>query len=275
MAWLDGWSYRVPVAVVNSGPAATVDVSIPIPGDWDLFWTTIDTSGNELRLCSADGFTVLTYQIAGASPSWSKANRTGRLEIDGLTADNAAASVILVWLYFGNSGASSAAGSFVAASAVDGYIHNARPVGWVCVHRPHEPGTTRPVARVQKTVGERIYIWHDLTALLERRRDDAGDSDLWEEVWQVVSLITNGSSGQAAMIEQAATRFLEIMDGGRRRFFVGMIAKAGTTGTNYTIEPVIDTYVPELTISSGLLVAGEYRTIEPRALLTVEDVDEA
>ena len=57
MAWLDGWKYRVPVAVNNSVPAATVDVSIPIPGDWDLFWDTIDVLGE------VDTNTV--YQITG------------------------------------------------------------------------------------------------------------------------------------------------------------------------------------------------------------------
>ena len=60
MAWLDGWLYRMPIAIDNTTAAATHDVTIPIPGDLDLFWDTIDSLGDELRLTNADGITVLT-----------------------------------------------------------------------------------------------------------------------------------------------------------------------------------------------------------------------
>lgn len=274
MAWLDGWKYRVPVAVNNSGPAATVDVTIPIPGDWDLFWDTIDASGNELRLTAADGITVVTYQIAGSAPAWNRTNKAGRLEIDGLTADSNAASVVLCWLYFGNTGAASGAGSFVAASAVEGYIHAVRPRGFVVPARPVEPGTTRPLARIQKTVGEQFLVWFEMRGMLEHRRDDSGDSRVWEEVFQVVHVVEDGGVAQAGLITQNRTRFTEVLDGPARGFYVGVFVKAGTTATNYTIAPVIDTVAPEIRIDTGVLYLDEYRILEPRAMLMVKDLSE-
>ena len=273
MAWLDGWKYRVPVAVNNSVPAATVDVSIPIPGDWDLFWDTIDASGVEIRVTYADGITAATYQL-GASPAFNRTNKTGVIELDGLTADNATASVVLCWLYFGQTGASTGAGSFVAASAVAGYIQRTRPSGFVVPARPVEPGTTRPMARVQKTVGEQFLVWFEMRGMLEHRTDDSGDSRVWEEVFQVVSVVSAAGTPDATLTTVSRTRFAEVLEGGRPAFYVGIFVKAGTTATNYTIEPVIDTVAPEITYDAGALALGEYRILEPRAMLSVKDITE-
>jgi hypothetical protein len=272
MAWLDGWRKRVPVAIDNGTPTSTLDASIPIPDDWDDFWGSVDTDGDEIRLTAADGVTVLTYQI-GASPAWSKANRTGVLEVDNMGADNAAASVIVAWLYWDNAGAASAAGSFTAASARNGYIHNGEPRGFVVPARPIEPGSTRPVSRLQKAVGEAIYVWFELRGMLERRVTPYGDSRLWEEPFQIVAAAT-AAGAPAAIVTVNKTRLVETLEGGRRQLFVGIKVSGGASGTSYTLEPVIDTVAPELRIDTGVLYFDEYRTIEPRAILTVYDASE-
>ena len=274
MGWLDGYKYRVPVAVDNGGPAAAVDVTIPLPDDWDLFWSTIDASGVELRITKADGKTVATYQLA-SSPAFNRTTKVGTIEVDNLESDVTAASVVLCWLYFGNTGASSGAGSFVAAAARTGFIHPVQPRAYVVQGRPSPPGSTRPVERVQKTVGEQILIWFEMRSMLEHRMDESGDSHVWEEVWQVLNVVTLAGATQATLITQNRTRFVESRDpGGRSRFFVGVLVKAGTTAVDYTVEPVITTMAPEVVLDTGALIQGTYRVLEPRALLSVYDVSE-
>lgn len=272
MAWKDGgWKYRIPIAIDNSTPSALVDVQIPIPEDFDLFWDTIDTAGDELRITQADGITDATYQL-GASPAWSKANRTGIIELDGFTADGTDAGVVLGWLYWGLSGAGNGEGSFTVSTPVNGYLHMGAPAILGGGQRPI-PGSSRPERRIQKTVGERIYIWFELRNQLERRSRKYAKKFFWEEVQRVVSTISTGGSTTptSTMAEAASTRFVETPAGA---FYVGVIVKAGTTATDYTIEPVIKTFAPEITIDTGALVQGQYRTLEPRALLRVEDIDE-
>ena len=270
MAWLDGWLYRVPIAIDNTTPGATNDVSVPIPGDLDHFWGIIDTAGDELRMTNADGITLLTYQIASATPSWSVANKTGRLEADAVLCDGTDAGVCLIWLYYGNDGASAAAGSFTASGAVDGFIHAAKPGAFVVDAGEVKAGTSKPLRRIQKTIGERIYVWFELRRLLEKRTTASGEKLLWEEVQRVVSAVSDGGGLETTMVEQDKTRFVETSD----KFYVGFVIKAGTE-TDFTIEPIVKTYAPETSIDAGVLVQSAYRILEPRALLTVKDLDEA
>jgi hypothetical protein len=274
MGWLSGgWKYRVPVAVNNSVPAALVDVSIPIPEDWDLFWDTIDASGIELRITKADGITATVYQL-GAAPAFNRTNKVGRIEVDDLLADVGAASVMLCWLYFGNTGAVTGAGTFVAAAAVIGYIHTARPRGYVLQGRPHVPGSTRPPERVQKGSTEEVFVWFELRGMLELRPTESSDALVWEEVWQVTSRVDLAGAARAEMITQDRTRFVEMQGDGRLLFFVGLYVKAGTSPNNYTLRPLIETFAPETAESSGAMVQSAYRVLEPRALLSIYDVSE-
>lgn len=269
MAWLDGWAKRVPVAVINTGPAAVVEVLIPIPDDWDDFWTTIDTAGNEMRITAADGVTVEDYNWAG-SPGWSKANRTGSVEVYTLAASGTA-GVALCWLYYGYSGANGATSSGTLSAPVDGYIHQGRPRGLTTQARPAQSGSTRPVARFQKTSDETTYIWLEVRGMLDGRISESGDSLLWEEVQYVTMEVTIAGATQAALFTQSGTRFIETPRG----FFIGVKVKAGTSGTDYTVEPAITTWAPEITIDAGSLTGGSYRTLNPRAVLSVYDISEA
>lgn len=272
MAWLDGWSYRIPVAIDNSGAAGTVDAAIAIPDDWDHFWDAIDTDGDEIRLTSADGTELLTYQWS-SSPAFNKANRAGLIEIDAMTADGTNASMILIWLYYGNTGAASGAGSFtLATSAVDGFIYLGRPSGYLAQGRPPTPGTTQPETRLQKSSTEEVRVWLEVRRLMETRHRKAAGSLLWEEPHKIVSSIVNSSgTPQAAMIDQAATRFVEILSGPGRGLWVGLLWKAGTTATNYTFVPSVYTYAPEVTVNGTALEAGINRLLQPRIYLAVND----
>lgn len=271
MGWLDGWGKRIPIAVDNSTPSALNDVLAPVPGDLDEFWDTIDASGFEIRVTESDGITAVTaYQWSG----FNKTNKAGAVEIDGLTCHASDAGVCLAWLYYDKTGASDGSSAFTPAGQVSGYIHGSQPSGFVVRSQQVKAGAPRPAARIQKTVGEAVYVWFEVRGLLEKRQTESSGSLIWEEIQRVVSAITDGGTPQAGMVSASKTRFIEIATGPLRGFYVGVYVQAGTTATNYTIEPVFSTYAPEITISGSALVFGPYRTLEPRALLRVEDIDE-
>lgn len=266
MGWLDGWDFRIPIAVDNTGSAATVDVVAPIPEDLDHFWDEIDSSGDEIRVTSADGITPQTYQWSG----FNKTNKTGDIEIDNLTADSSNATTILVWLYYGNTGAASTASSFTAAtSAVDGHIHSGKPAQYIASGAPIKQGLTQPENPLQKNTTDEVLVWIEMRAMLEGRRRKSGESLLWEEVHRVqVQVLNNAGADQSSLYTADRTRFVETPNG----FYVGVYVKAGTTATNYTIAPKIWTYAPESTIDAGSLGAGVYRILQPRVFLSVRDV---
>lgn len=273
MGWLAGWSYRVPIAVDNTTPAATSDVQAPIPADWDHFWDAIDASGNEIRVTQADGFTPVGYQWA-STPAFSKTNTTGLLEIDNLTCDGTNAGMCVAWLYYGNSGASDGSSSFTASTPVDGFIQANRPGAFSLIAQPVRPGVPQPPVRFQKTTSERIVLWINVSRLLERRTTESAGHLEWEEVKLVSYLVqdSGGTDDSGTMAEAAETRFVEVPSGRDRGFWIGMIAKAGTED-NYSIQPTIRTVAPEIDISGTAMVLGNYRILSPRAYLTVKDID--
>lgn len=268
MAWLDGWSYRIPIAIDNTTAAATVNVSAPVPEDFDHFWDTIDTSGDEIRVTGADGFEVLTYAWA-SSPAFNKTNKVGTLEIGTMNADGTNNTMVLAWLYYGNSGAASGAGSPSTTSQVNGYIYLGKPKRFVVSGEPVTQGLTQPTAPLQKGTAEDVYIWVEMRGALESRVRKSGERYLWEEVHRVeVTAEDDAGNPITSVYVEDKTRFVET----ERGFYVGVKVDAGSDGTKYTIIPKIWTYAPEITIDAGSLVAGNHRILEPRVFLAVTDV---
>src|SRR5690349_20093678 len=93
------WRRRALISVDIPG-TSPVDVNVTIPREWDAFWETIDSSGNNLRLVWYDGQTVLTYALDdGSGGAFSKANRLGRFQIDGMVVPTTA-SMLAIWVYW-------------------------------------------------------------------------------------------------------------------------------------------------------------------------------
>ena len=103
----DDFTYRVPISipvyVVGGGGATTIDVDVDVPTDWDVFWNNIQSNFYDIKIYSADGSTEIDYQRAsGANFS----TRTLTLQLDDVDIDDQS-STSLVYLYFGDSSASS------------------------------------------------------------------------------------------------------------------------------------------------------------------------
>ena len=256
MGWLrlsDGKKplYRVPVTLPGTGGSADWDISLP--ATFGHFWDQIDASGYELRITDADGVTILAHQLS----SFNRTNRTGSVQLDAYTTGSSAVNV--VWLYYGISGASNAGSVLTITSAQTGYIDEAAALGPILVPDLEVAGANAPRAKVQKTSTDEAWIYLDFSGLLTPR---AVPSDslppVWEELKQISYGIYSGASAQAGMVDATKTRVLG-------RNVVRFLAKAGTSGTDYTLR---------VTWISAFPSGQTGQTRQGRVLLKVKDLTE-
>jgi hypothetical protein len=244
------WKRRASISIDNTaGGAGTIDAEGTIPATLDQFWDEIDSSGNELRVVDADGVTKLAYSIA----SFNKTNRTGTISIDGYSAPGG--GMLHCHLYWNASGAGSGAVATVIASPKTLYIEACGPASADLARAlPARPGDTRPRNVMAKGSDETRDMWIDLGALVPRRAAPSRLHYECDEIDWMTYTVTTGGAAQAAMIEATATRFFA----GR---FARLRLKAGTDGTDYTVQPVVRTV-------EGLVLG-------PRTWLKLRDQDEA
>lgn len=228
------------------------DYTITIPRDWSDFWDDVDSSGLEVEITDADGITTLTYQWS----SFTKATRTAVLQIDNYTSP--VNGVAQIWIYWGMTGATTGAGSFVASSPRNGYVDVGDVVNPIAT-LPERPGDTKPQHLISKATGETIWVWMDLGKELIKRDQVSDEHRQWEEIDGVTYAVTLAGSAQGGMVSASSVR---IHDGR----YVRVPVLAGTTATDYTLSLTISTTYP--TQSTG-------RTLVRRALLRVLDVSEA
>ena len=225
------WPYRCAVAVDNTGGAASAtDITITMPKDFDLFWSNINqTDGRDIRVCDADGRTLLVYQLTG----FSLATRTVIIEVDGYAMP--AAAMCQIWIYWGNASVSSAAGSFVAASAKTGYVMVAMPRGKIVPAIRENFRAVRPRSTVQKSTGESVYVTFDLRSMLTPRPvgQPFGGSLTHAEIDYVSYRVLNAGGAAGSLIDATKPRFL---DG-----YVSVYLTAGTVDTEYTVELTVVT----------------------------------
>ncbi len=250
MSWYaKEWSIRWPVLVDNSsGGTSAVDVSIVVPSVFPDFWDNIKSGGEDIRVAAADGVTLATYQLQG----FNFANRTVTIEVDNFTPPKANEPFVL-WLYWGNAAASSAAGSFTASAPLTAYVHAGAATGPLLTGSPASVGATEPSQRVQKTSQEFLYVWIDLSAQLERLPSGHQGHVDFEEVQHLDYEVLNSGSDEASEKEWTSLR---ILPGPRIR----INHKGGSDGNDRTLSLVVTT-------TTG-------RTLNPRVLLNVRDIDE-
>jgi len=224
------FTYAVPVAVDNTGGSAgAIDISFTVPTDLQSFWTTVLSSGNDVRVVDADGRTLLNYQLK----TWTYASRVGVIEVDNYAAP--AGEMCQIWLVWGCAGASSAASVFVAASAKTGYITTSGPPTPLVPAIRERFRSQRPANTLQKASGESIYFTLDLRGgLTPRRQGEPVGGDLrYEEIDYVSYRVTLAGAAQAAMIDETKIRFFK--EGPR------LYLTAGSDGTEYVVEVTVGT----------------------------------
>lgn len=255
MSWFDGdYRYRAAVWVnlVGVVKGSTIDVTISVPTDWEHFWTTIQSDGDDIRITDSDGLTARAYKWA----SFNYANRTGTIEVDNVTHTSLTGNII--WLYYGNSAATSGSSVFTATTPETGTIYlGAVPRVNLLRTGQESPRTSIPSQQIQKSVNEDVYVHWRVEGLITRATAYEGTTR-YEEVDYIESAdILTGGVSQTAMKALPQARLFEGPDG---YTYARIGYTGGSSGTDYTIE-----------IS---LVTTFGRTITGRAMMTVIDTAE-
>ncbi|MBU1924260.1 MAG: DUF2341 domain-containing protein, partial [Candidatus Omnitrophica bacterium] len=100
-----GWEKKIAVPVENTGALKTNSTVRIDLLRWYEFWAHVKSDGSDIRVVDADDATVLDYYI----PEWDYANKKGfvLVKVPSLPATSSKT----IYLYYGNSGATSAANS--------------------------------------------------------------------------------------------------------------------------------------------------------------------
>lgn len=271
MSWYkEPYQRRAAITVHNSGGAGTIDVDVVIPADWDEFWDEIDASGNELRVTSGDGYTLLAYSVDnGSGGAFDKTGRNGRIRIDGASVPATADSIVLFWLYFDTS-SNQGSGAVVTtiSSPLTGYVERATPSWMIYEAQPLRPGKTGPRETFGKTVADTISVWVDFTDFLEHRRNPYAKRMMFEEPFIAVITAEDSAGANApTLFTSSAARWVEVYGVRGRRIYLRVTVTAGATATAYTIKVSVSTRVP--------LISSNNRVHETRFGLRVRNVTEA
>ena len=268
--YADAWSPRYAISVPHTvSPSGTNDVRVAVPASHPI-WAILAAEGNEnsVRVTDGDGYTALTFQLTNAdfTGRWSTANKDG-----GIVIDNAAfvssTSVKLIWVYCGNSSASSGAGSVTASSPATGYLYQALPPRPSAAIRgtPDAPGETVAAPDVAKRSGESRRLWVALNPLLSALARPVEGSIGLESIWGVTTSSETGGSG-ASVHDATKTRYVEDADG---VFYASVFMQSGSSGTDYL-------YQLSLTTGDDMSdVQNTDQTVESTFRLRVIDADEA
>lgn len=235
VSWYDSnYKYRLAITVDNTaGGAGAADVTISIPYTLELFWSTVLSSGEDVRVTLGDGVTLATFDL----DSFSKANKVGTIEIDNVTLVAACSHVL--YLYWGYASATTGVSAFVPAAPKTGYIEQGKPADPVVVVTRQKPGETRSRDVISKIATETVQVWFDFRNVLERRTDPYATHLDYEEIsYAVCDVTVNGSSSGASLITVADTRVITTAQGGG---IVAVLVKGGASGTNYTVEALVTT----------------------------------
>ncbi len=243
MAWLSSvWKRRLAITIDNSTAATPADAQGNIPKDLIWFWSVIDTSGNELRVTAADGVTALTYDIvASGGGAFSKTNKDGRIDIDGMTMP-ATNSMVLAWLYYdstSNQGDASSAVVIAAPRAL--YIEHGNPARDRYAMSYAPAYATRPRWTKPKFPAEVRQIF---LAMRRALRERIGSQRLREEVWYASQgVVDSAGANAAALYTLSALRFVTD-ESDRKGIWVMATIQAGTDNAVYTLNFKVYTVLP-------------------------------
>ena len=246
--WLSpDWLRRAPVHVDNwGGGSGNVNATLTIPPSWDLFWTTVLSTGFDLRFCRADGLTALAYK----RDTWNHTARSGVLKPSTIPVVAGGAAI---WMYWGNAAATDGGTTPDIATPKVGSLFLGTPSPRTRILVEDPPLVGSPKTRIRKGASEQLQLAWDFRPQLVQSRAPISGKRIYEEIQTVtsISVINAAEEAQAGMIDTASTRLL---DGG-----VITWLQAGTSGTSYICICQVQT-----TLS---------RVLEGRCRLDVRDVE--
>lgn len=241
------WKYRAVITVDVGTATGSRDAQITIPKDWDLFWDNVRSAGEDVRVTSADGVTLVTFDLAAG---FSTTTRTGVIEIDNYTVPGTGSRVYVLYVYWGQASCSSGLTSFSPSSPDTGYIALEQPYGRLITTRPQRPGDTVLRDRVSKRVDEDVFIWFRLTDLLHPRRDKFFNRLGYEGIATVTWDVQTGGASQAGMFSVPSIRVVETDDGD---IWARCTVDDGSESTDYAVIVTITTTLGQALQGGGIM----------------------
>lgn len=220
MSWYDeDWKYRMPLSVVNTAGAGTIDISAPFPRDHDLFWNNVRADGFDIRVTEADGITPISL-ASGNATAWdfgaapfSVATKTFVLRIDGWTGPVATVNAALqLFLYFGNPTAADTRDGVVAlVGALTGIFATRNPSAFPLrtVTGRERFGSDHPTFAFQRTPTDITEIAWDFGKEMARRDTPSEAHMDLEELKAIEVGGGQGNATVAAIFDASKTRFLK------------------------------------------------------------------
>lgn len=243
------WKYRAAITVdvgSNTGPR---DVSISIPETWDLFWSNVRSAGQDVRITSADGVTLVPFDIA----TFSTTNRTGTIEIDNYAVPGTGSRVYVLWIYWGQADCSTAITSLSISGADTGYIELSRPSTRLISCRPQRPGDTVARDRVAKGTAETVFVWFNVSELLAERREVYANSLDYEGISYVTADVQAAGVTVGGMASVPSLRVVEVESATGPTLWVRHSISAGVDDTDYTALLTITTTLGQVLTGRGVL----------------------
>ena len=240
MSWPDGdYSRRIPVVIDGSATSAgNVDATIGLTRDDALFWSTIQATGNDVRVYAADGITTITYDLE----SFNYSSQTVTVELDNLV-HHTTNTMTAVWLLIGNSTATNTEASVTTSSPLTGYTLNIGPaVGEAVFGMGSSPGSTTPSQRAQKRSSETAFLWFYIAPLGRRSTVYEGRTEGEEARSLTISVVTPGTF----TANVSALRLYQAQDGD---LFCRATVSGGTDGVTSNI-------VLSVTTTEGRVLQG-------------------
>jgi len=259
MGWYDeDWPFRLPISVVNDGGGGgSDDVTIALPGDLQHLQDHALSNGDDIRVTGPSGGDLQVYDLNGY------ADGTGTIEVQAVTMETSACTQLL-WLYYGNAGATDAKTPFTPTTPLTGHVWSAAPLDeWRIRPTREAPGVTAPSHEFAKSTVESGWLWFLISPFLHQYRDAFKGSSIYEEVDFVNNadmIFNGGADATSTYCDPTATRFVVDSEG----FWVGIkLSAAGASGDTVTVRPSIITSF-----------AASSRVVNPRCLVTITDADD-
>jgi len=234
MTWRSiDWSNSLPITVIDTSTGST-GVTVDLSTLPDLFWTTVQAAGEDIRVTQADGVTELGITLTG----FSVANRTGTLTIAAYDAVDATAG--LLWLYYGNAAASAPAAG--GAMGLTGYLDPGAPARSSIPPTGLVPrGSNVAQAALQKPPAASKMVWwlirrSNLQGLLEPAGHPINGRRLYEEpVRASITVLQAGVAVSGAGVPAAAASDLRWQKTKGGALYLRSIVTGGTDGELYTL----------------------------------------
>ncbi len=232
--WLSpSWRYRAPISVdFSSWSSGAKDIRVTLDASWDLFWDAISSDGKDVRITTANGTTLVGKLYL---QTWNYSSKSAIIDIEQITPSQACQAQL--WLYWGNSSATTVSTSFTASSPVTGRVELLAPSAKVSKIGNERPGNARNLTALSIMDEESRYVFLDLTALLRNLCTTAGGLLVGDELSEVVPKVVDD---QDATVTDAAlsanVRFIGCARG--QAAIVGILVDGTklTDGNNYAVQ---------------------------------------